>query len=327
MLSLSFIFSVIFFLFGISGILLTLSATLNSYQEKKLEYLAYKNKSKARNILDPEDSVTYISSEKEYYISHGLSNGAIDINFISGELKSNLLNQSSILGYLQKTVHEIVQKLSNIDFNIIRSQTKINLIKFYNAFKLKYGEFKVFLFKITEPVDDLGLEKEQNIDSATSASATSSRIKSLNSTIKKFSGKSQDFLKSKFSKNINSMAKSDQDLYQEPSRKSSEQSYTPSLNYKNSDETIYKNPKPPTPASHNPNPPLTLTKPSHDNIFQNDDVYEQLESEILEKLEKNLLDFELWKALANHYKENNEPEKAGEIYKYIEKHSSEQNKL
>jgi hypothetical protein len=295
------IFSILFVFLGFGGAILILSGMLNSYQEKRLEYMAYRNQAKAKNILDLESSNIVLTSEEDYYKNHGLAGGVIDINFISREIKANFLKPETYSNFIKNSSTKIVDSASKIDLGLVGNQLKVNYTKAFKYLKEKYQELISFLIKITQPIDDKDLEVSKA--STRSAIATSSRIKRLNSAILDISGKSQDFIKARFSKTKldiwpNQKDEISLDIYE----RKVEQDQTPQIQTLNS---------------------ITTTS-QHDD---DSDVYEQLEDKILEKLHENLTDFELWQSLGDFYIQNNETSKAKEVFSYIQKHSHDDNQL
>lgn len=295
------IFSILFVFLGFSGVILILSGMLNSYQEKKLEYMAYRNQAKAKNILDIDSSNIALTSEEDYYKTHGLAGGVIDINFISREIKANFLKPETYSNFIKNSSTKIVDSASKIDLGLAGNQLKVNSTKAFKYLKEKYQELVSFLIKITQPIDDKDLEV--NNASARSAIATSSRIKRLNSAILDISGKSQDFIKAQFSKTKLDVWQNQKDEI-------------------NLDRYEKKVKQDQTPQSQTPNSSTTMSLQDDDS-----DVYQQLEDEILEKLHENLTDFELWESLGDFYIQNNEADKAKEVFNYVQKHSQDQNQL
>jgi hypothetical protein len=294
------IISILFVLFGFGGAILILSGMLNSYQEKKLEYMAYRNQAKAKNILDIDNSNIALTSEEEYYKTHGLAGGVIDINFISREIKANFLKPETYTNFIKDSSAKIADSASKIDFGLLGNQLKVNSVKIVKFIKEKYAELIGFLIKITQPIEQKDLEVDNA--SARSAIATSSRIKRLNSVISDISDKGQEFIKTRFSK-------TKLDVWPNQKDEISLDRYDRRTD---DDNALSQNPTSTTPT----------TLQSDDS-----DVYQQLEDEILEKLHDNLTDFELWESLGDFYIANNEINKSKEVFSYVLKHSQDENQL
>jgi len=295
------IFSTLFVILGFGGAALILSGMLNSYQEKKLEYMAYRNQAKAKNILDIDNSNIALTTEEEYYKTHGLAGGVIDINFISREIKANFLKPETYSNFIKSSSTKIAESASKVDLGIAGSQLKVNTTKVFKYLKEKYQELVGFLIKITQPIEEKDLEVDNA--SARSAIATSSRIKRLNSAILDLSGKSQEFIKTRFSKtklDIWPNQKDEISLDRYDKRPDADQD----------------------PQSQSISSATTSTLQDDDS-----EVYEQLEDQILEKLHENLTDFELWESLGDFYIQNKEINKAKEVFSYVQKHSQDENQL
>jgi len=288
------LFSILFLFVGASGTILSLSGVLNSYQQKKLEYIAYRNQVKSKNILDAQNEALNIPSEADYYKSKGgVSEGAIDISFAPIALKSDLLSIDTYKKFASQSYEFVSHKLSNLDFGIIWNQVKIWSIKTAKTLKVKYLELVSFLIKITQPVDNEELEQDKS--RARSALATSSRIKNLNNTFQNFSSQGQDFIKSKFSKAKLDVWPTSQDEIL-------------------LDKTIVNN-----------NNLVDITDREKDSEKQ---IYEDMENAILDKLQsEKLQNYELWESLGDLYYENNEIEKAREIFEYVKSHSKNEGQV
>ena len=295
------IFSTLFVFLGFGTAVLIVSGMLNSYQEKKLEYMAYRNQAKAKNILDIDSSNIALTSEEDYYKTHGLAGGVIDINFISREIKANFLKPETYSNFIKNSSTKIAESASKVDLGIAGNQLKVNSTKLFKYLKGKYQELISFLIKITQPIEEKDLEVDNS--SARSAIATSSRIKRLNSAILDISGKSQDFIKTRFSKTKLDVWPNQKDEI--------------SLDRYDKKEEVDQ-----ITQSHNSN--STVAASLHDD---DSEVYQQLEDEILEKLHENLTDFELWESLGDFYIQNMETSKAKEVFSYVQKHSQDENQL
>lgn len=317
MLSLIISFLVLFL--GLSGAILSVSGMLNSYQKKKLEYIAYTNQGKAKYILDDADGATAIDSETEYYKSHDLlSAPVIDINFISRDFGANFLKLETYTDFAKASLAKTISFFENLDLALITTQSKVWLGKTGKFVKIKYSELSNFLLKITQPIENKNLDPDHS--SVRSAMATSSRIKNLNQTFQNISHKGQEFVKSRFSKPKTQLhfwpnLSEEIDLDQKHTNK-------PSDSVQNKSTLA---PKPDTAANLETSVP---TAPSPKLVDADDEyMYQELEDQILEKLHQNLNDFELWESLGNFYTYHKENEKAKEVYSYINKHSKNKNQL
>lgn len=295
-------------LLGLSGVILSLSGMVNSYQKKKLEYIAYRNQGKAKTLLDGSEPTLNIATEAQYYRDHNLGGEAIiDINFITHGLKTDFFKVETYTNFFRDSFTRVAEFLTHIDLGLLSKQSKVWLSKALKYLKSRYTEIVAFLMKITQPIDPNDVTPDHS--SVRSAMATSSRIKNLNQTFQNLTDKSQEFIKTRFSK-------TKVDVW--PNQTSE---ITMDQNYKESFSSVSNKSSTTTTANQ-------ITEEDEEIHTETDAmVYQQLEDEILDKLHLNLTDFQLWESLGDFYNQHKEHNKAREVFNYINKHSQDEAQL
>lgn len=288
------IISILVFTVAVSGIILSLSYMLNTYQQRKIEYISYRNSVMKKNKDGTED---IILSETQYY------NRNLPELLPGSSNNSRFLDIDTYTDFVKNTSGKVIDTAKNTDYSQIIDNTKISAGKTFNFLKRKILDSYKFIIQLSKPLDPSVEGTEEQKKALPSKSKTFEKEKSWSRN----SGRPPEKLSLAERKRILNGDEVNISRF----KKEEEAQNAIATNVKTQDYFETRT---------NSKIKTENKKTYSESNNSHDELYEKLESEIMAKLEKNMSDFELWESLGDFYRENNELAKSKEIYNYIQDH-------
>jgi hypothetical protein len=138
--------SILFLLLCLGGVIFTLSSIINTYQNRKMEYVAYKNQSR-----NPTNT-GFLESEEDFYKSKNVPIPKMD-KIQLGSFK-NLLDKKSYLSWSKQKTEQIKNFFIETDFKLILSKARLNFIKSINQIQTKVLSTWNLVLSLSQPVEE-----------------------------------------------------------------------------------------------------------------------------------------------------------------------------